>query len=76
MKPTKFGHVWTSPETPGYVIALKSVTGAHAGGSIKVSTRSYDGTETTSQTQEIMLAGGLIAYARGACWDHSVSEYQ
>jgi hypothetical protein len=54
--PGKFGHVWTSPEVPGYTATLTNHTDPPVAGKLTVVTRSHDGTEKTSQEKPVTLA--------------------
>ncbi len=57
-RPNRFGHVWTAPEIPAYTATLTNHTGAAQLGKLTVSTRSYDGTETSRQEKPVSLAAG------------------
>jgi hypothetical protein len=57
-KPDKFGHVWTSPETPSYTATLANQTDADLSGTLHVTTRSYDGTETSKVDKPVALPKG------------------
>jgi hypothetical protein len=46
--PTRFGHVWTSPEQPEYEVRVQNRGRKGQQGSIKVKTRSHDSSETTA----------------------------
>ncbi len=60
-QPARFGHVWTSPEVPGYAATLTNRTGADQSGTLTVTTRSFDGTEETRQQQPVSVAKGASA---------------
>jgi hypothetical protein len=55
-KPDKFGHVWTAPAVPTYTAKLSNRSGADQAGKLTVRTRSYDGSEQTTQEKAITLA--------------------
>lgn len=57
-EPDKFGHVWTSDETPGYTATLVNNTDTPAKGSLTVTTASYDGSETQRKEMPFTLAKG------------------
>jgi hypothetical protein len=54
----RFGHVWTAPAVPAYTATLTNSSAADWKGKLTLSTRSYDGTETTSQEKPVSLARG------------------
>lgn len=56
--PDPFGHVWTAPAVPGYTATLTNNTDADQAGALTVTTRSYDGTETTRQEKPVRVAKG------------------
>ncbi|MBI4024089.1 MAG: hypothetical protein HY360_03855 [Verrucomicrobia bacterium] len=60
-QPDRFGHVWTAPEVPGYTAAITNRTGEAQSGKITLRTRSYDGTEETSQEKPVQLGKGQSA---------------
>ncbi|MBI4026073.1 MAG: hypothetical protein HY360_13895 [Verrucomicrobia bacterium] len=60
-QPTRFGHVWTSPEVPGYTAALTNHTESDQPGTLTVTTRSFDGTEETRQQKAVSVAQGASA---------------
>jgi hypothetical protein len=55
-EPDRFGHVWTAPAAPGYTATLTNHTDADVKGTLTITTRSYDGTETTRQERPVSLA--------------------
>jgi hypothetical protein len=55
INPDKFGHVWTMPETPTYKLSVANRTGKAMQGKVTLQTRSYDGTETSTQTRAVRL---------------------
>ncbi len=57
-EPDRFGHVWTAPAVPGYTATLVNHTNQTQDGRLVVTTRSYDGTETTRQEVPVQLAKG------------------
>ena len=56
--PDKFGHVWTAPAVPSYTATLTNNLTAAERGTLTVTTRSYDGTETTVSQKPVSLAAG------------------
>jgi hypothetical protein len=56
-EPDRFGHVWTAPEKPSYTARLDNRTAGTFTASLTVTTRSYDGSETTRQQRRVRLAG-------------------
>jgi hypothetical protein len=62
--PDRFGHVWTAPEVAAYTGAITNRSKAALTGKLTVTTRSFDGTETTKQEQPVTVAAGGTAQAR------------
>ena len=60
-EPTAFGHTWTQPQVPAYISTLTNHTSKPQHGTIQITTRSYDGSETTTQTSEVTVEPGQIA---------------
>ena len=58
IQPERFGHVWTSPEVPTYLVNVDSDL-ADTKGSLSVTTRSYDGTETLKADVPTTLKKGM-----------------
>jgi hypothetical protein len=59
--PDRFGHVWTAPQVPGYTATVANQGNRFSGavkGKLIVSTRSYDGSETTRQEKQVQAAVG------------------
>src|SRR5262249_14618036 len=57
--PDRFGHVWTAPEVPAYTATITNEGNQFSGpikGKLIVTTRSYDGTETTRQEKPVQAA--------------------
>jgi hypothetical protein len=61
LKPTRFGHVWTTPEVPGYKATLTNHTSADQAGRLVIATRCYDGKEAAQTERPIRLARGQTA---------------
>jgi len=59
--PDKFGHVWVTPEVPAYTATLANRTATIQTGTLAVVTRSYDGTEGTTQKQVVAVQPGQSA---------------
>ncbi len=57
-QPDQFGHVWTAPANPGYTATVTNKTGAPVKGKLTVTTRSYDGTETSKVERPLTLPAG------------------
>ena len=53
--PDTIAHVWTAPAQPSYTIVLSNLTAKPRPVSITLSTRSYDGDETTKQVKAISV---------------------
>ncbi len=53
--PDRFGHVWTTPETPAYTATITNRSGAATAGTLTVETRSHDGSETTKATRAVTV---------------------
>lgn len=56
--PDNFGHVWTAPQTPSYTISFTCDAAVDQRPILTVSTRSYDGSETTEQKRDVRVATG------------------
>ena len=57
-EPKAFGHVWTQPEVPTYICAMTNHTATAQQGTVEITTRSYDGTESTTQSHDVTLQPG------------------
>ncbi|MAE60196.1 MAG: hypothetical protein CMJ49_02445 [Planctomycetaceae bacterium] len=57
-EPGRFGHVWTDPQTPSYTSTVTNHTDHPQDAKIKITTRSYDGSESTTHNGTIRLAPG------------------
>lgn len=55
-QPDKFGHVWQTPEVPGYSASITNRTAAAQTGKLTVITKSHDGTEETKQEKPVTVA--------------------
>ena len=55
LEPDQYGHVWTAPAQPSYSIQLRNMTGADTKAKLVVTTKSYDGRDSTKQDQEVSL---------------------
>lgn len=58
INPEPFGHVWTTPDVPTYLVKLANRADEPVSGDLKIETRSYDGTETSKLSRPIKLAKG------------------
>jgi hypothetical protein len=56
--PDHFGHVWTTPEVPGYAVKIANRSAAPVRGKLLIRRRSYDGTESAKQEEAIAVAAG------------------
>jgi len=56
LKADHFGHVWTAPEVPSYTASLQNRSAKAQSGTLTVTTRSHDGTESTKQLKSVTLA--------------------
>jgi hypothetical protein len=59
--PDQFGHVWTAPANPAYTATVSNKTGAPVKGKLTVTTKSYDGTETSKVERPVLLPAGATA---------------
>jgi len=57
-EPTVFGHTWTQPQVPAYISTLTNHMSATQQGTLEITTRSYDGAETTTQTSPVTVEPG------------------
>jgi len=55
-QPDKFGHVWQSPDVPGYTATITNHTATVQTGTITVASKSYDGTDVAKQEKPITVA--------------------
>ncbi len=55
IQPDQYGHVWTAPAQPKYTIQLRNSTGAATTAKLVITTKSYDGKDTTRQEKEVAL---------------------
>lgn len=53
--PTRFGHVWTAPETPAYVAEMANDRAAAVTGRLNVVARSFDGTDVVRQDKNVFI---------------------
>lgn len=65
-RPSRFGHVWQSPEEPAYVARVANRTAGAQTGKLTITTTSYDGTETTAHERDVSLPPGSPEGAAGA----------
>src|SRR5205807_1608168 len=49
IEPDQFGHVWTAPAMPSYTVQLNNHSGAATKARLVITTKSYDGKDTTLQ---------------------------
>ncbi|HQY60218.1 MAG TPA: hypothetical protein PK141_02400 [Polyangiaceae bacterium] len=59
-RPSRFGHVWQSPEEPSYVARVANRTATTQIGKLTVTTTSYDGTESTTHERAVSLPPGSL----------------
>jgi len=52
LQPDPFGHVWTAPTPPTYKVELRNSTGKATTAKLAISTKSYDGKESTQQERQ------------------------
>jgi hypothetical protein len=65
--PDKFGHVWTAPDTPSYTLKVTNRTDRRTTSEMKVTTRSYDGSERTAYGRPVALEPGQSIEQKLSC---------